>query len=209
MAKRLPPRDSKGRFTKRGRSRSRRRSNPSKAKLRRKANRQPRDRYGRFKRRGSSRRYRRNPGGFGEDIMSRVVDGSIAAVQLTVGKAASRAVPQLLNLPSGGPVGVAIRAGTGVGLGLVVDNFMGGDLGERILEGALQGALEDVIVGYNLPFIGPALARAPGIVPAGGTTGRYLHSGPADALRAYGNGNRMARYTGSDMRTFAGVRSRN
>jgi len=195
MARRLPKRDSKGRFVRGGgssrrRSTKRRRRNPARSSSRtaapRRARSIPRNADGTFASSGGGSRrrssYRRNPPA--GRMFRRVTDAAVGAVQLTVGKAASRAIPGLVNLPEQGPVGVATRAGAAVVVGLVADQFLSSSLAERLLEGGLQGCVEDLVVGYNIPFIGPALARAPGMVVAGGTTGRYTYVGPPDSLRA-------------------------
>lgn len=184
MARKLPPRDSRGRFQKTSRRRttrrrSRSRRNPSKAAARRHAASMPRDSKGRFLPRGRSRRnpgrYSRNPVRGG--IVDTITESTIAGVELVAGKAASRAVPNLLRLPEAGNVGVAIRAGTGLALGWAADMMGWNELGGRLVEGAFAGAVEDLVVGYNLPFLATALRREPGIVPAaggGGTTGMYI-----------------------------------
>lgn len=199
-------RDSKGRFVRKaGRSRS----NPSKSRKRaRRAKRQPRDRYGRFVSKGGGRgRARSNPGRYasnpiGEDLMGSIAGGAMDAVQLTLGKAATRALPPLLNLPEGGNVGLAIHAATAVGIGFVASEFVDRRLGEMMLAGGLQGVVEDLVVGYDVPFLAGALSRAPGIVPAtgGGGMGRYSslgrYSHPTRRVeRSTTPGNRLGRYS--------------
>lgn len=212
MARKTPPRDPKtGRFRKRGGGSSRKRStrrarkNPS-TRARRTARAAPRNADGTFASKGGGGRrrttYRRNPPLRTGRMVRDVADAAVGAVQLTVGKAVSRALPGLVKLPEQGPVGVAIRAGAAVVVGLVAETVTGGRLAERLLEGGLQGCVEDLAVGYNLPLIGPALARPAGMVVAGGTTGVYSRVGPPDALMAYVPPSRrfgapgMAGYTG-------------
>lgn len=116
-------------------------------------------------------------------------DGAIAATQITVGKAASRSLPTFFGLPQQGMTGLAVRAATGVALGWVVENVSPirvWGLGEKLTEGALVGAIEDLMVAYHVPWIGPALAAPPGMLlgTGGGTTGggRYqLASGTTRA----------------------------
>lgn len=185
MAKRLPKRDARGRFVSGGRS-SRKRSRPrSRKKARR--NLPPRGPDGKFQSRGrrsvarrSSRSpARRNPPGFDPGAMlGRVGNAALAATAITVGKAGSRSLPRLARLPEAGPVGVAIRVSTGVLLGFAADAAGFEDLGLALMVGGMQGGVEDLAVGYNVPWIGPALARPAGMIaPAPGngegTTARY------------------------------------
>jgi len=209
MARRA--RDSKGRFVKKGRARrkttrKKARRNPPRARA--VARTAPRDRFGRFVGKGGSsrRRARSNPGRYVRsnpvrgDIVGTLVDSTVCAAQLTLGKAASRALPDLVNLPQGGNVGVAIRAGAGVVLGYAADMAGFRDLGGKLLEGALQGCVEDYVVQFNIPFLADALRRPPGVVPAvgggGGTTGFYTS---APHVRGAGTGAYVPRSRGGRM----------
>lgn len=148
------------------------------------------------KRRTTTRR--RNPGRYARNpslkrTTDMIVSTSIDAVQVVVGKAASVSVPDLLKLPSTGNTGIAVRAAAAVALGWIGDEFLGGDIGHNLLLGGLVGAVEDVAIKYNAPWLAPALQRS-------GTMGR--HAGSPSGMRRYvrrmpqtvGNGGRLGRY---------------
>lgn len=199
MARRLPPRDSKGRFKKRGRSRSRRkRRSRSRRRL------PPRDSMGRFvstnprrRRRRSTRRryYRRNqpmlPG-----VVGLLMDGTIEAGQILVGKAATRSVPDLFQLPKQGNVGLAVQGAVAVGLGWIADMFLSKPTARAILAGGLTAPLETAIVAFNVPWLSTALAPT----TASGNLQAYVRrrTAPGNNMGAYaqprvGPGNARAR----------------
>jgi hypothetical protein len=212
-----PARDAKGRFKKgrarKGRARSKARRNPARRRT------PPRNADGTFRgsrrapaRRAAPRRKRNPPAAsyapnpVAGDLLSRAGGAALAATAITVGKAASRSIPGLLKLPSAGPVGVAIRAGTGFALGVVADYAGFDQLGSALMVGGLCGAVEDLAVGYNVPWVGPALQRAPGMIPAtGGTTGIY---GPDPSLRLMAPAGMVGRY-GPERPALRGVAAMN
>lgn len=204
MARRLPPRDSKGRFKKRGRSRSRSR----KRRRRARRNLPPRDSMGRFvatrggrrrRRRSRSRRsYRRNPAM--PDVFGLLMDGTIQAGQVLVGKAATRSVPDLFQLPKQGNVGLAVQGAVAVGLGWVADMFLSKDAARAILAGGLTAPMETMIVAYQVPWLSTALAPTTAngnlqayvrrrAVPSGGDgVAAYVPRQPATGMGAYVRG---------------------
>lgn len=180
MARKMPARDSKGRFVKKGRgSRKRSRSNP-----RRKT--PPRDASGRFVSKGGSRRKssrsrsraRRNPPNVFEQLPGAAMD----AVQITVGKAGARMIPGLIpGIPTAGIPGKAAQIAAALALGFAAGEFLDEDVGRALMVGGLSGVVEGLIVEFNVPYLAPALADGPG------GTGLYsmgLYAGS-------GNGNRM------------------
>lgn len=153
MARNKQPRDSRGRFVKRSSSR-RKRSNPSRASLRRKANSQPRDRYGRFVSRGRSSRRRKNPAVKGiRGFPGLLVNGAVGAVTLTTSKVATRMVPQLLNMDRSSNVGLGVELAAAVAFGWLTDMVAGEDWGAWVLAGALTAPLEDAAVRWQVPFV--------------------------------------------------------
>lgn len=177
MAKRR--RDSKGRFLPKRKGRSRSRKNP--------ARNMKRDALGRFvgkkggrSRSRSRRRTRRNPGRYSSnpatgDFVGSLAEAGMGAVGIVAGKAASRSIPGMVGLPNQGNVGVAVRVGVGVGLGFVADMAGFAATGGRLVEGAMVGAIEDLAVAYNVPWLGASLSRTPGL--SSYPTGPRLHRG--------------------------------
>jgi hypothetical protein len=116
----------------------------------------------RHHRRHRKRRFRHNPpgGGFARGMMGRVMEGLKGGAGVVLGKAAVRAIPTMARLPRTGPVGIAVQALVGVVVAPFVDRFLRG-WGKPFLYGAFAAPLESVVVGLNLPIIGPALSSYP------------------------------------------------
>lgn len=166
-------RDSKGRFVgKKGSSRKRR-------------NLPPRDSKGRFV---SRRSYRRNP--VGGDIVGMLTEGSIGAVQVLTGKAAARAVPDLVGLPKQGNTGLATQAAVAVGAGFVADMFLSKRAANMILAGGLTAPLETLIVAYSVPFFSEALSPT----TANNAVGRYVRAARNPGRTVASGGGGMGRY---------------
>jgi hypothetical protein len=133
-----------------------------------------------WRRRG--RRHRRNPfmGGRG-GMFSAVKRGIIGGTGVVLGKAASRAIPTLVNLPRTGVLGAAIQGATGVLLAPFVTKFMGGEWGTAFLYGAFAAPIESLIVGFKVPVLAPALSSYPDELAAlpsrGGTPSLEAYSG--------------------------------
>lgn len=112
-------------------------------------------------RRHHRRRFRRNPGltrGFTGNIMKGIKGGT----GVVLGKAAVRAIPTLVRLPTTGIMGAAVQGITGVLLAPMVSRFLGGEWGTAFLYGAFAAPIESLIVGMNVPVLGPALSAYPG-----------------------------------------------
>lgn len=118
------------------------------------------------------RRYRRNPPAF-RGIVGQLAGAGIDAVQLVVAKGVTRAVPQMLNLPQTGAMGMAVQAGVGLAGAMVVERIKRG-AGRLFLTGALMGLAESGIKRLNIPILSPAL---------GDPADYYM--GVADGMAAY------------------------
>ncbi len=88
------------------------------------------------------------------------MQGGIGALQVTIGKAGARIAAQMIPLPQlqGTLAGQAITA---LVVGMVADMVAPRDVAKNIVIGALQAPIEAAVVGFNVPFIGPALASYP------------------------------------------------
>jgi len=137
-----------------------------------------RDSRGRFKKgsrssRSSRSRTRRNPGRMKKnppDIMGMAVGGATTATQVLLGKAATRSVPELANLPRSGNTGLAVQALVAIALGYISAEFLSREAAAAILAGGLTAPLEDFIVAQNVPWLSEALG--PGASPTN-NVGRY------------------------------------
>lgn len=163
MAQKMPRRDSKGRFVKAGarkrtRSKSKRRASPRRNP--------PRKANGQFAKRGGARRStarrsspRRNaPRPKLPDLVGTLMDGTVMATQVLVGKAAVRSIPDLTGLPKQGIPGLAVQAGVALATGYVATMFLSPNAAAAITAGGLSAPLETFLVAQNVPWIGRALA---------------------------------------------------
>lgn len=155
-----PARDARGRFIKK--SRARRKTTRRKTPTR--------------KRKTTRRRtYRSNPKA--PDVVTMLLDGSIAASQVLVGKAAARAVPEMANLPKQGNVGLAVQAAVALASGYVASMFLSRGSAAAIMAGGLSAPIETLIVANNIPFLSEALAPQTAQAAVNGYgMGRYSHS---------------------------------
>lgn len=127
----------------------------------------PRNARGEFVRKRGSRRHnpyrRRNPGA--GDLVTMLKDGVVDSVEIVVGKAAARSIPQIAKLPTSGNVGIAIQIGAALVLGYLGDR-VSPEIGRNVLAGGLLGPLEDLIVTANVPWISSALSQTAVAAPA-------------------------------------------
>lgn len=155
MAKRLPPRHKSG--PKKGQFRKRAaRKNPAKRKAapRRAASRAPR----RAARRNPARRL---------DVVKMLTRGTTMAAQVLIGKAATRAVPDLMNLPKGGNTGLAVQVATALGVGFIAQQFLSASAAAAILAGGLTAPVETLVVNMNVPYLSQYLSPNGAEVVAG------------------------------------------
>lgn len=159
MARRMPKRDAKGRFIKTSRARKRRNA-PTRKKTTT----------------ARKRTYRRNPAT--PDVLVMLRDGGIAATQVLVGKAVVRSVPDLLNLPKQGNVGLAVQAALALATGYVSSMFLSRGAAAAMMAGGLTAPIETLLVANNVPWIGEALSPTTEQAAVNGYmgAGRYPHT---------------------------------
>ena len=108
------------------------------------------------------------------DLVGMLMDGTVNAGQVLVGKAAARSVPDLMGLPKEGNTGLAIQAAVAVGIGFVADMFLSRQAAAAILAGGLTAPLETFLVAQDVPWIGEALSPVTAAAEVGSyTMGRY------------------------------------
>lgn len=158
MAKRkMPPRHKsgpkKGQFmSKRARS-ARSRKNPATRKA---APRKAAARRAPARRAPARRSYRRNPAR--PDVVKMLTRGTFTATQVLFGKAATRAAPELLNLPRAGNPGLAVQVAVALALGYISEMFFSKTTAAAILAGGLTAPVETLIVGANVPYLSQYLS---------------------------------------------------
>lgn len=126
------------------------------------------------------RTYRRNPPA--RDFVGLLMDGTVEAAEILVGKAGVRIVPALLNLPRTGNTGLAVQAGVALLDGYLAHMVFGPRVGAAILAGGLTAPLEDLAVKLNLPYVSAALAQPAG--SAGTTSGLAMYAAKMPPRRA-------------------------
>lgn len=150
MAHRLPRRGRGGKFVKGGGKR--RRSSPrSNANPRRRRRSSPRKRR-------SARRNPPVPRLSVRSLTRQAVQGLQDAAWIVGGKAVSRALPTMFNLPKEGAVGLGVQLGVALLAGWATHSFAGRDAGRFVLAGGLTAPIETAIVAYRVPFLAPALS---------------------------------------------------
>lgn len=103
-------------------------------------------------------------------IINKVTTGIQDAAGVLAGKAAARAIPELIGFRQSGAAGMGMQLLSGVVAAYVADMFMGAKFARQVMAGALLAPLESVIIGANIPILSPALAGGP-LLPA--TAGAY------------------------------------
>lgn len=106
--------------------------------------------------RKTRRSYRRNPAR--PDIVQTLMNGTVTASQVLVGKAAARAVPDVLKLPKGGNAGLAVQVATALALGYVSAMFFKKDTAAAILAGGLTAPVETLILAADVPYLSEYLS---------------------------------------------------
>jgi hypothetical protein len=101
------------------------------------------------------RTYRRNPAK--PDVVKMVTRGALTATQVLLGKAATRAVPDMLNLPKAGNAGLATQVAVALGLGYVGEMFFSKATAAALLAGGMTAPVESLLVSANIPYVSDAL----------------------------------------------------
>lgn len=142
-------RDSKGRFIKaRSGTRKRTRRNPPRKAAARRAS--P------AKATTQRRAYRRNPAK--PDVVQMLTRGTLTATQVLLGKAATRAIPDLIKLPKSGNAGLAVQVAVALALGYVGEMFFSKTTAAALLAGGLTAPVETLIVSANVPYVSQYLS---------------------------------------------------
>jgi hypothetical protein len=128
-----------------------------------------------------------------------LIEGTWGALGVTLGKAAARAVPQQLGLPTAGPVGIAVTAATALGLSMVAER-VSRKYAPFIVAGALAAPMEQIIRDRNIPILSPALS---GYSLAGYSLGTYDPANPDPELLRGGGGGGLAAYARAPGDPFA------
>jgi hypothetical protein len=99
--------------------------------------------------------------------------GGVAAVEVLVGKAAVRSIPQALNLPKEGNTGLAVQVATALAVAWAGSMFLPPQAAAALLAGGLTAPLETAIVAYDVPWLGQALSPTSQTAAVQGYVGRY------------------------------------
>jgi len=163
-----------------GTKRKRKAAAPRKAAPRRRS--QPR-------RNASRRSYRRNPAR--PDVVKMLTRGGLTATQVLLGKAATRAIPDVANLPKGGNTGLAVEVAVALALGYVSEMFFTKTTAAAILAGGLTSPVERLIAQAGIPYISEYLTETgPGVAgyvqPR--TLSGYVQPSYPTPLAGYGRG---------------------
>lgn len=112
-------------------------------------------------RRRTSRRYRRNPRGLSLGFFSitNVMNGAIDAGEVVVGKAATRAIPNLVGLPTTDALGLAVQGLSALVVGWAAHAFISPNAGKMMLAGGLSAPIESFIKSMNIPFLSANLGE--------------------------------------------------
>ena len=101
---------------------------------------------------------RRNPPKRRLNIVGSLMDGGVEAVQILVGKAMARSVPDLIGAPKQGNLGLAVQAAVALASGYVAGMVLSPNASRAILAGGLTAPLETLIVAYRVPWLSQALS---------------------------------------------------
>lgn len=143
---------------------------------------------------------RRNPCGQGgnytmnapkmtvKNITKTLMDGAMDSGLVLVGKAATRSIPLLANLPKEGNIGLAVQGLTAVVVSMLAQNFLRPAQARMILAGGLTAPLETLIVSYNIPFLSPALQPVEADAQLSAYLGGYVSPPPPAPTNGEGVG---------------------
>jgi len=107
------------------------------------------------KRRHSRYKFRRNPPGV-RGIVGMVTTAAQDSLGLIGGRVIARAVPQMIKLPTDGPIGIVARLAVGI-VAAIGARRISPRVGEMVLLGAVSGEVERLIKAANVPVISAAL----------------------------------------------------
>lgn len=146
----------KGQFRKKGSSSGRKKTRRITAKTRKRSTSRRRSVAAPARR----RRRRNNPPKLSfRNVTKDLMQGSIDAALILVGKATTRMVPAMIpNVPRQGNMGLAMQALTAVGVALLAQQFLKPAQAKMILAGGLTAPVETLVVSLDVPFLADALA---------------------------------------------------
>ena len=137
-----------------------------------------------------------------KNITKTLMDGAMDSALVLTGKAATRSIPLLANLPKEGNIGLAVQGLTAVVVSMLAQNFLRPAQARMILAGGLTAPLETLIVSFNVPFLAPALQPVEADAQLSAYLGGYVSPPPPaptngegvggyvdDGMGAYGDGN--------------------
>lgn len=104
------------------------------------------------------RSFRRSARKMSRALVPMVTQGFKDAAGVVVGKAAARAIPQMVGLAQAGYVGMAIQAVAAVAAGWAANRFIGANFGRMVLAGGLSAPLESLVKSLNIPIISAGLS---------------------------------------------------
>ena len=144
------------------RKRSRKRSRKASPRRRRRSlrlfNPPTRRRRTHSRKRTHRRRYRHNPAFRLGNVPMLVFNGAVDAGEVVIGKALTRLVPQFLNLPRDGAMGLAVQILSALVVGWG-GTFISPNASKMMLAGGFAAPVEDFLKTMNIPILGPALGE--------------------------------------------------
>ncbi len=134
------------------------------------------------------RTYRRNPSR--PDPIKMLTRGGITASQVLLGKAATRAIPDLAKLPQGGNTGLAVEVAVALALGYVTEMFFTKGTAAAVLAGGLTSPVERLIASAGIPYVSEYLTEpgVAGYVPRRRALAGYVPPSRPSTVGAYGRG---------------------
>lgn len=116
-------------------------------------------------------------------VTKQLTEGAQDAALVLVGKAATRTIPLMANLPKEGNLGLAIQALTAVVTGMIASRVLSPSRARMVLAGGLTAPMETLVVSYNVPFLAPALQPVESDAQLSAYLGGYVE-GPPPAVEA-------------------------
>lgn len=107
---------------------------------------------------GKRRSFRRSARKMSRALLPMITQGFKDAAGVVVGKAAARAIPQMVGLAQTGYAGMAIQAIAAIAAGYGANRFIGANFGRMVLAGGLSAPLESLVKSLNIPIISAGLS---------------------------------------------------
>ena len=123
-----------------------------------------------------------------KNVTKTLMDGAMDSALVLTGKAATRMIPLMANLPKEGNIGLAVQGLTAVVVSMLAQNFLRPAQARMILAGGLTAPLETLIVSFNIPFLAPALQPVEGDAQLSAYLGGYVTPPPPAPTNGEGVG---------------------